>query len=558
MNYWAHRGFSRLYPENTLTAFRAACEYDIAGIEFDVQLSSDGELVVIHDETVDRTTDGTGEVRAKTLEELRTLKIIAGFGTENAGRFEQIPTMTEVLEVCAPYCRECGMMLDIELKTGNFEYPGIEEKALKAVRAFGLERCVVWSSFNPRSLERMRALDPGCRIAVISSDVESGLSAAEELNCTELHPNLSRLKHYTEAFRVPRRFTIRAWTSQKVEPLFPAPAAAGDGYSGREDGPQEISENELTGAGASALFTNNIDLYCGKRSFTASRLQILAETQRLRKDSSVRAEDGFLEACAGVDVTPEPIRVEKGDRLEPTEDGVPYSLFYYREEVPVGMILSRGARIESNWTTYTGEHDTEWRTEPFTFERDGYVRIAFRGGPRIAVKKGVNAAYLDTLIRFRRAGRPREVAAGEVCVREASRLDERLREQTAPDDLRLLLCTDSHYAAGGTWDQTAQNLINVNRRISLDGLIFLGDLTDGAQPHDETLRYAKHVLEDLEGLKLPLFMCIGDHDFNMLGPEKDHIDRKAAEKLYLGRGENLVIDFTALRVRLIFAELCLR
>ena len=103
MNYWAHRGLSRLYPENTLTAFRAACEYDIAGIELDIQMSADGALVVIHDETVDRTTDGTGEVRAMTFDELRAMKIPAGFGTENAGRSERIPLFSEVLELCAPY-----------------------------------------------------------------------------------------------------------------------------------------------------------------------------------------------------------------------------------------------------------------------------------------------------------------------------------------------------------------------------------------------------------------------------------------------------------------------
>lgn len=77
MKIWAHRGCSYRYPENTLSSFREACRYEITGIELDIQLSRDGEIVVIHDERVDRTTDGSGRVEAMTLRELKQLKILS-------------------------------------------------------------------------------------------------------------------------------------------------------------------------------------------------------------------------------------------------------------------------------------------------------------------------------------------------------------------------------------------------------------------------------------------------------------------------------------------------
>ena len=552
MNYWAHRGLSRLYPENTLTAFRAACEYDIAGIELDIQMSADGALVVIHDETVDRTTDGAGEVRAMTLEELRALKIPAGFGTENAGRFERIPLFSEVLELCAPYCMDYGMFLDVELKTGKYEYPGIEEKALTEVRACGLDRHVIWSSFSPQSLKRLRELDPGCRIAVISKDVETGLQACAELGCRELHPYFGKLKETAAKHPELRRYRIRPWLLQKEEPLFPAPAAAGDGYSGTASDPVTLSEKELTAVGASALITSNCDLYCEKRRLQAARLQVMAEAQKLRPDYTVDPETGVLKAYKGMAATPEALHIRKGDTIEPAADGVSFCLFHYREGTPGSGTREGGNLIDSNETTYCGIRVPRWYSEPFTFEEDGYVRVVFRDDPASGAPPLGQEPRLDDLVRFRRADRPEPVRSGELFEKEAVRLEERLREQAGPDDLRFLLCTDSHYTVGGTWSRTAQVLKSVCRRISPDALIFLGDFTDGDLPVEETLRYAKRVLEDLESTGLPLFICLGNHDFNTMSTMKARVSRKAAEKLFLGRNENMVIDYEHQRVRMIF------
>ena len=127
---YAHRGFSGEYPENTMLAFKKAYETGCEGIELDVHLSKDGHLVVIHDETVDRTTDRTGFVRDFTLQELQEINA----GTEEA--FEGIPSFEE-------YCiwvKDLPLITNIEIKTNRYYYPGIEEKVLAMVEKYQLQK----------------------------------------------------------------------------------------------------------------------------------------------------------------------------------------------------------------------------------------------------------------------------------------------------------------------------------------------------------------------------------------------------------------------------------
>lgn len=158
MNYWneskqniyvaAHRGWSEKYPENTMLAFQKAVEVGVDQIETDVRVSLDGELVLIHDATVDRTTNGTGKVCQKTLAELRALDAGAYMGEEFRGM--QIPTLREFMEFIKDHPT---MTLDIELK----EYPvdGREEiaydvcdRVLKMVDEYGFTDRVVINTFS--------------------------------------------------------------------------------------------------------------------------------------------------------------------------------------------------------------------------------------------------------------------------------------------------------------------------------------------------------------------------------------------------------------------------
>lgn len=156
MLIYAHRGYSAKYPENTLSAFKAALPH-VDGIELDVQLTRDGRLVVIHDETVDRTTNGNGFVKDMTLRQLRLLRTEGG---------ERIPTLEEVLVLIEP----SDVTLNIELKTDRFDYDGIEYLTWLAVTEFKLEERVVFSSFNPDTLVRLRDVARDARIAVLTGD----------------------------------------------------------------------------------------------------------------------------------------------------------------------------------------------------------------------------------------------------------------------------------------------------------------------------------------------------------------------------------------------------
>ena len=118
MKIWAHRGCSQRYPENTLLAFEKAAEIkNLSGIELDIQLTSDGELVVIHDERVDRTTNGIGFVREHTFVELRKLRIDAG----NNDSTQLVPAMEEVLDLLEKKLRS-GLKLNIDLKYCIFPF----------------------------------------------------------------------------------------------------------------------------------------------------------------------------------------------------------------------------------------------------------------------------------------------------------------------------------------------------------------------------------------------------------------------------------------------------
>lgn len=158
---FAHRGFSAVAPENTMAAFRRAAEAGADGLELDVHLSKDGEVVVIHDETVNRTTDGKGKVRELTLEELRRLDAGSRFGKEFAG--EKIPLLHEVLELVA----DQKLWLNIELKNNKFPYPGLEEKVLEVISRFGLSQKTVYSSFNHYSLQRIKEKQPETDTALL-------------------------------------------------------------------------------------------------------------------------------------------------------------------------------------------------------------------------------------------------------------------------------------------------------------------------------------------------------------------------------------------------------
>lgn len=153
----AHRGYSGKFDENTMLAFEKAIEYNADGIETDVQVSKDGVLVLIHDETLDRTTDGKGYVKDYTLAELKRFK------TKNG---EEIPTLQELLQLVS---KSNLRMLNLELKNSIFSYEGLEEKVLDMIKEYNLKEQIIISSFNHLSLVKVRKLDKEIKLGALTS-----------------------------------------------------------------------------------------------------------------------------------------------------------------------------------------------------------------------------------------------------------------------------------------------------------------------------------------------------------------------------------------------------
>ncbi|MBT2662054.1 glycerophosphodiester phosphodiesterase family protein [Bacillus sp. ISL-45] len=160
----AHRGAAGYAPENTIAAFDMGLEMKADYIEIDVQRSKDGKLVIIHDTTVDRTTDGTGKVGELTLEELRSLDAGSFKGEQFAG--EKIPTFEEILD---RYHGKIGIL--IELKAPQL-YPGIEEEVTQELKERNLDKPqndkIIIQSFNFESMKKIDALLPNVPIGVLT------------------------------------------------------------------------------------------------------------------------------------------------------------------------------------------------------------------------------------------------------------------------------------------------------------------------------------------------------------------------------------------------------
>ncbi len=180
---WAHRGASAYAPENTLPAFRKAIELGAQGIELDVHESADGALVVIHDETVDRTSNGHGRVVDQTLAALKALDFSAGKPGFSDVR---IPTLPEVYELVKPR----GLSINVEIKCDVVIYWGIWEKLIALEREMGMQGRILYSSFNHYVLPKVRELDPNAKIGLLYSEaMVDPWVYANYLHADALHPH---------------------------------------------------------------------------------------------------------------------------------------------------------------------------------------------------------------------------------------------------------------------------------------------------------------------------------------------------------------------------------
>jgi glycerophosphoryl diester phosphodiesterase len=164
---FAHRGASAWAPENTLAAFRLAVEHGSPAIELDVKLTADRQVVVLHDQTVDRTTNGHGDLRRFTLADLREMDAGSPFSAQYQG--ERIPTLAEVFEAVGEQ-----IYINIELTNYASTRDGLPEEVAGLVSKYAMQDRVMFSSFHARNLVRVSRLFPQTPVGLLALEGLAG------------------------------------------------------------------------------------------------------------------------------------------------------------------------------------------------------------------------------------------------------------------------------------------------------------------------------------------------------------------------------------------------
>lgn len=211
----AHRGSSGTHPENTLPAFSEAIRVGADGIELDVHLSSDQELIVMHDETVNRTTNGKGAIVDKTLAELK--KLNAGSWFDEAFTATKIPTLKEVLNLLI--LREYRGFLNIEIKTDKYHYPEIERITSQTMTSQAWPFEYGYSSFNLETLAMVHELEPQTQLNyIVSTDNVSVITGLDTDFIQGIHPKLDWVLHQKSIHELGK--PIRPWTVNRDEDFY--------------------------------------------------------------------------------------------------------------------------------------------------------------------------------------------------------------------------------------------------------------------------------------------------------------------------------------------------
>lgn len=203
----AHRGYSSLAPENTAAAIALAMSFPyVQWVEVDVQCSIDGVPFLIHDYTLGRTTNGRGEVKDKTWAELQQLD--AGSWKGKAYQNEQLISLNQFLDLI------CGrLQANIEIKTHNNLYPGIEMKVIEAIKKRQMQHDVVLTSFDTNSLAKVKELDPYMPTGlIIDSNPNDLLLRLQLLKCSFLSINYRHIDTALVESMRSAGITIMAWT----------------------------------------------------------------------------------------------------------------------------------------------------------------------------------------------------------------------------------------------------------------------------------------------------------------------------------------------------------
>jgi glycerophosphoryl diester phosphodiesterase len=229
-----HRGAAGTHPENTMVSFRRAIELGSDGIEFDVHRTADGELVVIHDGFLNRTTNGSGLIMATTLSELKELDAGSWKGAQFAG--ERIPTLRELIRETPS-----TLHLFLELKAGSIHYPGIEAELIALVTEEGALGRTQISSFDHQALLRIHEQAPQIPLGMLYADnLLDPVGLAKQLGAEALHPAWEWVTPQLVEAAHAAGLKVNVWTVNLPEVVMMMTAAGVDGIM--SDYPDRVTQ----------------------------------------------------------------------------------------------------------------------------------------------------------------------------------------------------------------------------------------------------------------------------------------------------------------------------
>lgn len=218
----AHRGMSTLAPENTIAAFAACIDHGVSSFEFDVDIMGDGTLIVIHDNTLDRTTTGTGGYYDKSFSDLRRLDAGAWFAPTY--RFERVPELASVIELM----NRAGLDANLEIKpstSGDDLRRSLVEGIAVSLRELDPDRAMIISSFDPRLLSGVKEYAPHIPRACLFDwregpeleQVDRWIEIARDLDARAIHPGDKRLTREAVQRMADAGFEVNVWTVNDLD-----------------------------------------------------------------------------------------------------------------------------------------------------------------------------------------------------------------------------------------------------------------------------------------------------------------------------------------------------
>jgi glycerophosphoryl diester phosphodiesterase len=202
---WGHRGARAYAPMNTIPSFELALKQGADGVELDTHLTKDGQLIVLHDFTVDSTTNGKGLAKDMTLKEIKALDAGSSFSTEYAGT--QIPTLDEVFEAIGK-----KTFINVEIKSESQETDGVERAVAVCIARHNLMSSVIISSFNPLALRRFRAMQPEVPIGYLYSPDYNFSEAMEGFPHEARHPQDQMIDAAYMNWAKSHNYRVNTWT----------------------------------------------------------------------------------------------------------------------------------------------------------------------------------------------------------------------------------------------------------------------------------------------------------------------------------------------------------